>query len=95
MRSFFHPSLDPRRFSFASCREPKKLLGKVMAAGERISPPEDLLSIKERAQANLRLFDHSYLRFLNPHVYKVSITEELRRLKLGFVERFRSNPAGL
>ncbi len=95
MRSFFHPSLDPRRFSFASCREPKKLLGKVMAAGKRIAPSEALSAIKARASENLLQFDHSYLRFLNPHVYKVSITEDLRRLKLGFVERFRGNPAGL
>ena len=42
MRSFFHPSLDPRRFSFASCREPKKLLGKAMASGKRVAPPEAL-----------------------------------------------------
>ncbi|TFG82501.1 MAG: nicotinate phosphoribosyltransferase [Spirochaetales bacterium] len=94
MKTFYHPSLDPRRFSFASCREPKRLLERVMAGGKRLRPPLALEVIRERRAASLASFDHTFLRFLNPHVYKVSVTEELRKLKLGFVERFRGvNPA--
>ena len=52
--------------------------------------PEPLVVLRERAGSALSTFDSTYLRFLNPHVYKVSISEGLRGLKLGFVERYRS-----
>jgi nicotinate phosphoribosyltransferase len=37
-------------------------------------------------QNQLATFDESYKRILNPHIYKVSITEELKDLKLKFIE---------
>mgnify|MGYP002777208150 FL=1 len=93
-RTFHHPSLDPRRFAIAPCAEPKRLMSRVMADGRRLRPAEALPLIRARAQAELARFDHTYLRMLNPHVYRVSVTEELRALKLGFVERFRNGRVG-
>jgi len=36
----------------------------------------------------MKSFDHTFLRFLNPHIYKVSISQRLRQLKLEFLERY-------
>ena len=36
-------------------------------------------------QKQLETLDESYKRILNPHIYKVSITEKLKDLKLKFI----------
>ena len=38
-------------------------------------------------QEQLAGFDESYKRILNPHIYKVSITEELKNLKIDFIRK--------
>jgi len=37
-------------------------------------------------QAQLETFDESYKRLLNPHIYKVSLSENLKDLKKKFIE---------
>ena len=86
--TFHHPSLDTRRFVHVPAGEVVPLLGKVMADGRRIAGPEPLSEMQERRVGSMGRFDHTYLRFLNPHVYRVSISDGLRAMKLGFVERY-------
>jgi nicotinate phosphoribosyltransferase len=86
-RTFHHPSLDPRRFAFLPCTAPRRLLEPVMRDGHRLRPPRALEAIRADRAAALATFDHTYCRFLNPHIYKVSITEELRKLKMDLMER--------
>lgn len=95
MRTYYHPSLDTRRFSYASCREPRRLLQPVMRGGVRLSAPRPLAELRAYGSASLKEFDHTYLRFLNPHAYKVSISERLRDMKLDFVERYRGQAPGI
>ncbi|AHH03629.1 Nicotinate phosphoribosyltransferase [Borrelia nietonii YOR] len=40
-----------------------------------------LAHIRERVQSDLKKIDHTYKRLINPHIYKVSITEKLKNLK--------------
>jgi len=40
--------------------------------------------MKERIQT----FDSTYLRLLNPHIYKVSITDTLFNLKVSLIDAF-------
>ncbi|AGT27577.1 nicotinate phosphoribosyltransferase [Borrelia miyamotoi] len=37
--------------------------------------------IRKRAQSDLKKIDHTYKRIINPHIYKVSITEKLKNLR--------------
>jgi hypothetical protein len=60
-----------------------------MKAGKRLNPPRPLEEIREYKTRSIAAFDHTYLRFLNPHGYKVSISASLRQLKLDLLERFR------
>jgi nicotinate phosphoribosyltransferase len=87
---FYHPSVDYRQFSFTP-KEAVPLLKKRMEQGQRLDKGEDSFSLlersRERMKSQLSCFDKSYKRLLNPHIYKVSITEKLKDLKLGFIKR--------
>ena len=89
--TFHHPSLDTRRFSWAPCGMIRPLLGKVMSGGSRAVPPVTMAEPRARRMESMGAFDHTYLRFLNPHLYKVSISDGLKALKLDFVEKYRGS----
>jgi len=89
--TFHHPSLDTRRVTFEPCGEIRPMLGKVMEGGKRLAPAPTMQELRARRAASMRSFDHTFLRFLNPHIYKVSISGRLRDLKLEFVERYRGS----
>lgn len=85
---FYHPMVDYRQFSFTAAKiEP--LLKKRIENGNRLQPrlpeAEQLKISRKTMQEQLATFDESYKRILNPHIYKVSITEELKDLKLQFI----------
>ncbi|MGP1458769.1 MAG: nicotinate phosphoribosyltransferase [Treponema sp.] len=87
--TYFHPMVDYRQFSFCASKvEP--LLKKRMAGGhradERKSCAEQLKASRETMKKQLASFDESHKRILNPHIYKVSITEGLKDLKMKFIE---------
>jgi len=86
---FYHPSVDYRQFSFTPAKiEP--MLKQRIKQGNRIetSLPADVVlkNARQTMQCQLGTLDNSYKRILNPHIYKVSITEELKSLKLKFIE---------
>jgi nicotinate phosphoribosyltransferase len=82
-----HPSGDYRKLSIVPSRvEP--LLSAVMEAGRRVGPQPSLKDSQAYFAAKIGAFDSTYLRQLNPHVYKVSISEKLRDLKLGLIRKY-------
>jgi len=64
------------------------LLQPQMKGGKRIEAAETLTQIRERALSGLEEFDDSFKRLINPHIYRVSITEEMKKTKLKTVNRF-------
>ena len=81
--------VDYRQFSFTATRiEP--LLKKRISNGERTQPrlsdAEQLKISHDNMQKQLETFDESYKRILNPHIYKVSISQELKDLKMKFIQ---------
>ncbi len=89
-RTFHHPALDTRRFRMTPCGEIRPLLAKVMERGRRLRPPAPLSEARDRRGIELGRFDPTYRRLLNPHLYKVSITDAVRDLKASFLERYRA-----
>jgi nicotinate phosphoribosyltransferase len=77
--------IDPRnplrrkRIPAPSKCEP--LLKQVMKNGKRISAPESLEVARARRKDCLDKLDPSYKRMVNPHVYKVGVSQALWRLK--------------
>lgn len=87
---FYHPMVDYRQFSYKAAKvEP--LLKLRLKNGERTSPrvpeAEQLRIARENMQKQLASLDESYKRILNPHIYKVSITEKLKDLKMDFIKK--------
>lgn len=79
-----HPSGDWRE----TWRKPARievLLSRVMEGGRICPGGPSLAELNGGLKARLEAFDSTYLRFLNPHVYKVSISSRLRDLKLSFI----------
>ncbi|HOX91877.1 MAG TPA: nicotinate phosphoribosyltransferase, partial [Spirochaetales bacterium] len=97
-RDLYHPYLDTRRFSFSLSREPRRLLSKVMENGRLVGPEQGAKDILAAARAHreqsLAELDPSYLRILNPHRYRVALSDGMRNLKLGFSEILRKEHPG-
>lgn len=84
---FYHPANDYQNFMFCPARiEP--LLSKKMEGGRRIGAERTLPEIRCRVQAGLEQIDRSYKRILNPHIFKVALTRDLRDLKLKLLEEY-------
>lgn len=88
-KRFFHPSVDYRQFVFTPAKV-IPLLHKRIEKGNliipEIPPAEQLQKARKTLLSQLETFHGSYKRLLNPHIYKVSITEELKNLKLKFIK---------
>lgn len=87
---YYHPMVDYRQFSFNATRV-KPLLQKQMENGKRCAEKrpdsDELLESRAHMIDEIEKFDPSFKRILNPHVYKVSMTQELKNLKLSFIEK--------
>ncbi|MDR2520953.1 MAG: nicotinate phosphoribosyltransferase [Spirochaetaceae bacterium] len=86
--TFYHPSADYRHFRCLLEAPPRALLKKYVAAGRQITPPVPLSALRQHCIAGLDTLDPSYKRILNPHIYKVSISEKVRNLKLELIKKY-------
>jgi len=84
---FWHPSADYRHFEHFIDGEAVPLLRKRIEDGVLKGEQRTLAEIKEHAASDIESFDGSYKRLLNPHVYKISVTEKLRALKLELIHK--------
>ena len=87
---FYHPMVDYRQFACIATKiEPllKLRIKDGKRTSERILDSEQLRISRRTMQEQLAGFDESYKRILNPHIYKVSITEELKNLKIDFIRK--------
>ena len=88
LRSFWHPSVDYRHFHRAPDGNAVPLLRLCMKTGKFCAEQPSLQDIRERVRSELETFDGSYKRLLNPHVYKVAVTERLKDLKLSLIREY-------
>lgn len=77
--------IDPRnplrRKRVAAITACEPLLRLAMRDGKRVGPPEGLAAARARRIENLDRLDSSFKRIVNPHDYKVGVTQALWRLK--------------
>ena len=86
--SFWHPSADYRRFPHTLSGSAQALLAERLNNGKTISEEPSLANIQETVRKGLESFDMSYKRLLNPHIYKISISERLKALKLELIKNY-------
>ena len=87
----WHPSADYRHIFYNIDGKVKPLLKKRLEGGKLTEEQPALAEIRSRAAESLESFDSTYKRLLNPHVYKVSMTDKLRSLKLELIEKHFGN----
>jgi nicotinate phosphoribosyltransferase len=92
---FWHPSADYRHFYHTIEGYAQPLMKKRIENGSLAGSLPSLAEIKKHAADNLECFDSTYKRLLNPHIYKVSITDKLRSLKLELIQKHLGNTANL
>lgn len=68
----------------------KPLLRMVMSEGKPMGETYTLVQKKEYFQQSLQGFDASERRLINPHYYKVDISEELHELKIAILDRLNN-----
>ncbi|GAB1484676.1 hypothetical protein MASR2M78_34940 [Treponema sp.] len=86
--AFWHPAADYRHFHWTPKGEIKPLLRRRMHKGKLSEAHPSLIQLKNHVADELSHFDGSYKRILNPHVYKVSMTEGLRDLKIRLIHEY-------
>lgn len=84
----FHPS-DPLKFKSVAGLRMEPLLQEVMDNGEIKNPSPTLTEIKEYSKRRLELLPGEYKRFFNPHIYKVGISEQLKKERDRLIEEHK------
>ena len=90
---FYHPSGDFRQFDFKPAAV-RQMLVLHMKNGKRLhnlTPEFALKKARAVASAQLEYLDVSYKRILNPRIYKVSITENLKSFKMLLIDSKQAN----
>jgi len=85
---FYHPRYPYRFLDVAEYQDIKPLLHPVMKEGKVLVDFPDLKTIQKRTKDNLGALDDTYKRLINPHVYKVSLSEKLKDLKFGMIAEY-------
>jgi nicotinate phosphoribosyltransferase len=85
--TFYHPGLNTRKFTLDNYEKTEPLLHLRMQNGKRTRPQESLDSIQKRSTEQLSNLDETFKRFLNPHIYKISLSEKLMKRKKDMIQR--------
>ncbi len=89
--TFFHPFSTGDFFVMKKNQYAaiKPMLGLKMKDGKRVSPKRALPEIQKFASDQMDTFHKSYKRQINPHIYKVSLSQPLKDLKLKLIMEAR------
>lgn len=79
-QTFYHPANDYQNFTFTPTKV-QALLEKRIENGKAVGKTPSLKEIKAYAEKQLDSLDYTSKRLLNPHIYKVSLSEKMRDLK--------------
>ncbi|MFH0975043.1 MAG: nicotinate phosphoribosyltransferase [Spirochaetota bacterium] len=88
---FNHPAAEYEGFVLTNYDRAAPLLSKVIEKGKRINAHAELSGIKEFRQSEINSLDKTYRRLLNPHTYKVSLSDNLKILKTKLIAEITHN----
>lgn len=91
IRTMHHPFDSSKSMSLEKCRK-EPLLDLVMENGRRTHPPLQPADIAAFARDRLAQLPSEYRRFENPHIYKVGISDHLKRERDHLIELHRKDP---
>ena len=86
--TFYHPDNEWQFFKF-NASSVKPLLKEYIKNGSITQTEPTLKEIKAFAMSELELLDATSKRLLNPHIYKVSLTEKTKALKIAVLKEIK------
>ncbi len=86
----FHPYVEYEQKTYEGIERCEPLLRAVIAEGVATEPRPSLQDVRRTVRAQLEQIHPTSRRLLNPHIYKVSITERMLRTRQELRERMRS-----
>lgn len=82
-----HPEYDYKFIELKDYNTANILLKNIITKGKLMIDLPNLIEIQANTKKNLSKLDPSYKRLLNPHIYKVSLSERLMQLKLELIKK--------
>ncbi len=84
-----HDPFEPQRsLSIEEC-EKEPLLGKVMENGKRTDKSKSVEDIADYAKDRLAKLPFEYIRFQNPHIYKIGISNKMNKERNKMINKLR------
>jgi nicotinate phosphoribosyltransferase len=83
---FYHPHIDFAQFTMKNYAYMEILLQPVMKDGSCLCEKQSLTTLQKRARNSLKSLDNTSKRLINPHIYKVSISQKLKELKTDIIK---------
>jgi nicotinate phosphoribosyltransferase len=87
MHRLYHPLYEYKFFDMQNYASVKSLLVKVMKRGKITGLQPTLKQIRQKTIHSLFTLHETHKRLINPHIYKVSISEKLKTLKFKLIEK--------
>lgn len=84
--TFYHPTIHYKQLVTGEYDRVEAQLIPQMEEGRRSSPAKALQERRERVISQLKSLDESFLRIINPHEYKISLSRNLRDLKFRMID---------
>jgi nicotinate phosphoribosyltransferase len=91
--TFHHPFVDYRHFRLKAPGDIVPLLVPYMKGGKLVGKLPTLQEVQTLTRSNLDALDGTFKRIINPHIYKVSISDAVKRTKEGILKRYLGNDA--
>ena len=85
---FYHPMIDYKQMTLSDYDSFSPLLSLKLGQGKRTQLSSDLQAIQTRMKQNLDSLDPTFKRLKNPHVYKISLSEKLKRVKEELLRKY-------
>ncbi len=84
--TLYHPTIHYKHRVTSDYDRVEEQLQPVMQEGRICSPAQPLQAQREWVISQLKSLDESFLRIINPHEYKISLSRELRDLKFRMID---------
>lgn len=85
----YHPYLEHEFVELSNYEKTEILLQKVFENGTPLIKFDNLKKVQENTLENLKKLHYTYKRLINPHIYKVSLSEDLKKLKFKMIEEIK------
>ena len=87
--TFYHPMYFHDKFTLNKYSKVKPMLSLKMEEGKKTHKTKSIPELQKNVISNLKGFDTSYKRIINPHIYKVSLSEKLKSLKASLLDEYK------